>query len=107
MILEKVYEREGIAVPEDVEVAEFSLYQFPKVVEDDEAIFTHVARIPDVMLRKVSQTHKVLVRYLKTIDQSVPTGVLLEVAAPSKKKKSTKKDFGLSSLSLVADFGQE
>ncbi|KAL7607148.1 hypothetical protein Lser_V15G19426 [Lactuca serriola] len=92
LILEKVYKKESIPVMEDVEVAEFSLYQFPKAVEDDEAIFTHVARIADAMLRKVSQTHKVLVRYLRTIDQSEQTRVLLDVAAPSKKKKLIKKD---------------
>lgn len=99
----KVYEKEGIPVTEDVEVAEFSLYQFSKVAEDDEEIFTHVDRIPDAMLRKVSQTHKVLVRYLKTIDQSVSTGVLLDVAAPSKKKKSTKKDVKAPSSQQAQD----
>lgn len=60
LILEKAYEKEGIQVPEGAEVAEFSVYQFPKVVEDDENIFTHVDLIPDAMLRKVSSTHKVL-----------------------------------------------
>ena len=61
LILEKVYAKEGIQVPEEGEVAEFYLYQFPKVVEDDENIFTSVARIPHAILRKVSSTHKVLV----------------------------------------------
>ncbi|KAL7598786.1 hypothetical protein Lser_V15G23126 [Lactuca serriola] len=75
LILEKAYEKEGIQVPEGAEVAEFTLYQFPKVVEDDENIFTHVARIPDAMLRKVSSTHKVLVRYMKTFDPAVQTGM--------------------------------
>ena len=78
LILQNVYEKEGIPVPESGEVAEFSLYQFPKVVEDDENIFTNVARILDVMLRKVSSTHKVLVRYMKTFDPVVQTGMLLE-----------------------------
>ncbi|KAL7586161.1 hypothetical protein Lser_V15G40639 [Lactuca serriola] len=91
LILEKVYEKEAIPVVADVEVAEFSLYQFPKVVEDDEAIFTKVARIPDAMLRKVSPTHKVLVRYLRNIDTADQSGVLPDVASPSKKKKGSKK----------------
>ncbi|KAL7604923.1 hypothetical protein Lser_V15G18161 [Lactuca serriola] len=91
LILEKVYEKEAIPAEADVEVAEFSLYQFPKVVEDDEAIFTRIARIPDAMLRKVSPTHKVLVRYLRNIDTDDQTGVLPDVASPSKKKKGSKK----------------
>ena len=62
-----------------------------------------MARIPDAMLRKVSQTHKVLVRYLRTIDQSEQTGVLLDVAAPSKKKKLIKKDAKGSSSQQVQD----
>ena len=98
LILEKVYEKEGIQVPEGGEVAEFSLYQFPKVVEDDENIFTSVARIPDAMLRKVHSTHKVLVRYMKTFDPAVQTGVLLEVTGESsKKKKKTQKEEKLQS----------
>ena len=93
LILEKVYDKEGIQVPEGADVAEFSLYQFPKEVEDDENIFTHVARIPDAMLRKVSSTHKVLIRYMKTFDPAVETGILLQVAAKTpKKKKATKND---------------
>ncbi|KAL7612549.1 hypothetical protein Lser_V15G06652 [Lactuca serriola] len=103
LILEKVYEKESIPVMEDAEVAEFSLYQFPKTVEDDETVFTHVARIPDAMLRKVSQTHKVLVRYLRTVDPSEQTGVLLDVATPSKKKKISKKDAKGSSSPKVQD----
>ncbi|KAL7602722.1 hypothetical protein Lser_V15G16687 [Lactuca serriola] len=91
LILEEVYEKEAITIVADVEVAEFSLYQFPKVVEDDEAIFTRVARIPDAMLRKVSPTHKVLVRYLRNIDTADQSGVLPEVASLSKKKKGSKK----------------
>ncbi|KAL7607644.1 hypothetical protein Lser_V15G16187 [Lactuca serriola] len=91
LILEKEYKKEAITAEADVVVAEFSLYQFPKVVEDDEAIFTRVARIPDAMLRKVSPTHKVLVRYLRTIDTADKSGVLPDVASPSKKKKGSKK----------------
>ncbi|KAL7609544.1 hypothetical protein Lser_V15G13888 [Lactuca serriola] len=91
LILEKIYEKEAIPVEVDVEVAEFSLYQFLKVVEDDEAIFIRVARIPDAMLRKVSPTHKVLVRYLRNIDTTDQSGVLPDVASPSKKKKGSKK----------------
>ncbi|KAL7604851.1 hypothetical protein Lser_V15G19577 [Lactuca serriola] len=89
--LENTNSEKGYHVLADVEVAEFSLYQFPKVVEDDEAIFTKVARIPDAMLRKVSPTHKVLVRYLRTIDTADQSGVLPDVASPSKKKKGSKK----------------
>ena len=36
---------------------------------------------------KVSSTHKVLVRYMKTFDPAVQTGMLLEVTAESSKKK--------------------
>ncbi|KAL7605237.1 hypothetical protein Lser_V15G14681 [Lactuca serriola] len=98
LILEKVYAKEGIQVPEGGEVAEFSLYQFPKAVEDDENIFTSVARISDAMLRKVSSTHKVLVRYMKTFNPDVQTGVLLEVSRESsKKKKKTQKEEKLQS----------
>ncbi|KAL7601335.1 hypothetical protein Lser_V15G25283 [Lactuca serriola] len=103
LILEKVYEKEAISVVADVEVAEFSLYQFPKVVEDDEAIFTRVVRIPDAMLRKVSPTHKVLVRYLRNIDTADQLGVLPEVASPSKKKKGSKKPTKGSSSPIVQE----
>ncbi|KAL7587313.1 hypothetical protein Lser_V15G40383 [Lactuca serriola] len=103
LILEKVYEKEAIPVMTDVEVAEFSFYQFPKIVEDDEAIFSRVARIPDVMLRKVSPTHKVLVRYLRNIDTADHTGVLPDVATPSKKKKVSKKNAKGSSSPTVQD----
>ncbi|KAL7617007.1 hypothetical protein Lser_V15G03290 [Lactuca serriola] len=89
LILEKVYAKEGIQVPEDREVAEFSLYQFPKVVDDNQNIFTSFARIPDAMFRKVSATHKVLVRYMKTFDHSVRTGVLLEVTVYFRKLSQT------------------
>ena len=93
LILEKLYAKEGIPVPEGADVAEFSLYQFPKVVEYDENIFTSVARILDAMLCKVSSTHKVLVRYMKTFDPNVRTGILFEVSGESsKKKKKTKKE---------------
>lgn len=71
LILEKVYVKEGIQVPEGEDVVEFSLYQFPKAIEDDVNIFTSVARIPDAMLSKLSSTHKVLVRYMKTFDPNV------------------------------------
>ncbi|KAL7595681.1 hypothetical protein Lser_V15G29838 [Lactuca serriola] len=103
LILEKVYEKEAIPIMTDVEVVEFSFYQFPKVVEDDEAIFTRVARIPDAMLRKVSPTHKILVRYLRNIDTADQTGVLPDVATPSKKKKVSKKSAKGSSSPTVQD----
>ncbi|KAL7609165.1 hypothetical protein Lser_V15G10960 [Lactuca serriola] len=83
LIMEKVYEKEAIPVMIDVEVAEFSFYQFPKTVQDDEAIFSRVARIPDAMLRK--------------------TGVLPDVATPSKKKKVSKKNAKGSSSPTVQD----
>ena len=55
------------------------------------------------MLRKVSPTHKVLVRYLRNVDTSDQTGVLLDVPTPSKKKKVSKKDAKGSSSPKVQD----
>ena len=78
LIHQKVYEKAGIQVPEGAEVAKFTKYQLPKVVEDDENIFTNIAIIPDTMLRKVHSSHKVLVGYMKTINPDVQTGVLLK-----------------------------
>ncbi|KAL7601596.1 hypothetical protein Lser_V15G22692 [Lactuca serriola] len=105
--LEKVYAKEGIQVPEGGEVAEFSLYQFPKVVEDDEHIFTSVACIPDAMRRKVHSTHKVLVRYMKTFNPNVRTGVLFEVSGESSKKKKTQKEEKLESSKVSKVEGVE
>lgn len=50
IILRFAYEKEGIAVLENEETAEFSLFRFPKIVEDDDEIFPNVARIHDAML---------------------------------------------------------
>lgn len=57
------YEKEGIQVPNDEQVAEFSLYQFPKTVEKHLDMFPTVARIPDAMLRKVDPSYPLLVAY--------------------------------------------
>ncbi|CAH1413073.1 unnamed protein product [Lactuca virosa] len=43
------------------------------------------------MLKKVNPTHKVLVKYLKTINPDVETGVLLEVEAGSSKQSKKSK----------------
>ncbi|CAI9290474.1 unnamed protein product [Lactuca saligna] len=69
------------------------MFHHPKAVEDDEKIFPTVARIPDAMLRKVDQSHHVLVSYFKTINPDIETGVLLpQSIVPSKLKKGSKKD---------------
>lgn len=50
LILQDVYEKEGISFSFDVLKAKFTIYQHPKSVEDDPMIFPIVARIPDAML---------------------------------------------------------
>lgn len=93
LILQYAYEKEGILVPEDEQAAEFSLYHFPKTVEDDPDMFPTVARIPNGMLRKVDPTNPILVAYLQTINPSIETSFLLpkSTSGPSKKRKESKK----------------
>ena len=64
LILQQVYEKEGILVPANVPKVEFGIYQDPKNVEDDLEVFPNVARIPDAMLRKLDLKNHVLVVYL-------------------------------------------
>lgn len=56
-------------------------------MEDNSDEFPLVAHITDAMLRKVDPKHPVLMAYLKTINTSIETGVLLPkfvVALPRK-----------------------
>ena len=71
MILQYIYEKEGIQVPNDEEKADFSLYHYPKTVANDVNIFQTVARIPDSMLKKVDPSNSVLVAYLQQINPSI------------------------------------
>lgn len=89
LILEKVYEKEGIKVPHGEETATITKYQFPKTITDDAQIFTSVARIPNAMLKKVNPTYKILIKYLQSLILDVETCVLLEVEVVS--SKSSKK----------------
>lgn len=92
IILKFAYEKEGIAIPENEETVEFSMFLFTKTVEDDGENFPTVARIPDAMLKKVDATHPMLVKYLQSINPDIITGVLLTpYVGPLKKKKGSKK----------------
>lgn len=73
LILQFSYEKEGILVPKDEQMSEFSLYHFPKIAEDDPDMFPTVARISDGMLRKVDPTNHILVVYMQTINPSIET----------------------------------
>lgn len=86
-----VYEKEGVAIPEDEPKAEFPLYHHQKTVEDNQDVFPTVSR--DAMLRRVDPTNPVLVAYLTNINLSIETGVLLskDVRAPSNMSKASKK----------------
>ena len=86
LVLEKIYKKEGIQVPDKEETVEFTKYQFPKSVEDDSEVCLTIARIPDCMLKKVDQTNPALLNYLKTINLDVETGVLLAVDAGTSKQ---------------------
>lgn len=77
MILKYVYEKEGIPILDGEQNAEFLKYHFPKSVEDDYEVFPIVARILDGMLKKIDPTNSVLVAYLKHVNTSVETGILL------------------------------
>ncbi|KAL7601610.1 hypothetical protein Lser_V15G20876 [Lactuca serriola] len=61
LILQFVYEKEGIQILENEETAGFALYQFPKTVKDDAENFPSIARIPDAMFRKVDPVNPVLI----------------------------------------------
>ena len=84
LIVQYVYQKEKIEVPDYEEKAVFHMYGSPKEVHDDPTIFTTVARIPDAMLKKVDPTNNVLVSYLQSIDTTVVTGILQK----EEKKKS-------------------
>ncbi|CAI9290648.1 unnamed protein product [Lactuca saligna] len=63
----------------------------PKEVSNDNEFFSHVARIPDAMLKKVDPTNVVLIDYMTTIDSKVETGKLLTKEVKVS-KKTTKPD---------------
>ena len=88
-----MYEKEGILVPFDVPKVEFTVYQHPKIVEDDPYLFPSVAQTPDAMLRKVYPSNRVLFSYLSTINPDVQIGVLLPkgIEGTSKRGKGSKK----------------
>lgn len=69
------------------------MYQFPKAMEDDPNMFPSVARFLDAMLCRVDPSNPVLIAYLKTINPSIETGILLpkSTGGPSKKSKGSKK----------------
>lgn len=76
LILQFVYKKEGIQVPYGKDIAEFSMYHYPKTVENDIDVFPIVARILDAMLNKVDPTNHIFTAYLQTINPSIETGVL-------------------------------
>lgn len=65
-------------------------YHFPKIVEDDSDVFPNVARIFDGMLKKVDPTNSILVEYLKHINNSFETGILLQKDAGGSSKRVKK-----------------
>ncbi|CAI9267233.1 unnamed protein product [Lactuca saligna] len=68
---------------------------------DDADEFPFVAHIPDAMLRRFDPTNVVLVAYLKNIDHTVQTGILLP--REEKKFKCSKKNEPVSSKKLVTN----
>lgn len=80
-------------MPDDEETAKFRKYHFLKEVSDDAAIFTHIARITDAMLKRVDPTNSVLIEYMTTVDPRIETRKLLskEDAGPSKKSRKSMK----------------
>lgn len=78
LILRDVYEKQSILVPLLYAKMEFSMYQAPKIVTDDPALFHNMARIPDVMLRKVDPDYPILVNYFSTINPDVQVGVYMQ-----------------------------
>ena len=53
LIIQYVYNKEKIEVPDFEEKAVFHMYGSSKEVADDPEVFTSIARIPDAMLKKV------------------------------------------------------
>ncbi|CAI9272958.1 unnamed protein product [Lactuca saligna] len=68
---------------------------------DDADEFPFVVHIPDAMLRRVDPTNVVLVAYLKNIDPTVQTGILLP--REDKKSKCSNKNEPGSSEKLVSE----
>lgn len=62
-------------------------YQFQKTFENDSDIFPNVARIPNGTLKKVDPTNSILVEYLKHVNPSVETGILLQKSDVGSSKK--------------------
>lgn len=92
IILKFSYEKEGIMVLDNEEIAQFSMIHFPKTVEDDVDIFPTVACILNSMLRKVDHVHPVSLNYLKKINPDIKIEFLLSpTTSPSKTKKGSKK----------------
>lgn len=104
LILQYVYEKEGIEVSNDEETAEFSLYHFPKSVEEAIDVFPTISRIPNSMLKNFDPSNPVLVAYQKHVNPSIETGVLLpkSTEGPSKTQQGSKKDVQLSLLKVSA-----
>ena len=93
LILQYAYEKEDIVVREDLQKVIFSVHHYPKTVGDDLDMFPTVTPILDGMLRKVDPINSIFVTYLKTINPSIETNVLLpkSTGGASKKKKRIKK----------------
>lgn len=76
----------------DDPMAEFGIYQHPKLVTDDVDDFPNVSRVPNSMLRKVNPIDLVLLPYLQTINPSTVTKVLLEnFVGTSNRTRGSKK----------------
>lgn len=80
-------------VPTDDAKEEFSIYQYPKTVEDDPNLFPSVTRIIDGMLRNVDPINPVLVTYLSRINPDAQIGVFLPmvIEGTSKSGKGSNK----------------
>lgn len=94
LILQYVYKKENIMVPENEEKAEISMYHYPTTVGDSPEEFPIVARIPDAMLRKVNPANPVLVAYLQTINPCIQIRVALVKSTEGllKKYRGSKKN---------------
>ncbi|CAI9260818.1 unnamed protein product [Lactuca saligna] len=82
-------------VPNDEEKVVFHVYSCPKDATDDAEEFPLVARIPDIMLKRVNPRNTVLLTHLKTIDITIENGILLE-REETKSKCTKKTDVGSS-----------